>query len=137
MEKLYTVSKTRPGADCGSDHERFIVKFRFKLKKIAGTTKPFRYDLNHITYNYTAEVTNRFNGLDLVDRVPNELWMGVHDTVQEKGIKTTPKEKTCKKAKWLSEVALKIAVKRKVKKQRRKGQIYPFECRVPKNSKEG
>ena len=67
MEKLYTVSKTRPGADCGSDHELLISKFRFKLKKVGKTTRPFRYDLNQITYNYTVEVTNRFNGLDLVD----------------------------------------------------------------------
>ena len=79
---------------------------------------------------------NRFKGLDLIDRVPDELWNEVHDTVQETGIKTIPKEKKCKKAKWLSEEALQIAVKKKrSEKQRRKGKIYPFECRVPKNSK--
>ena len=83
------------------------------------------------------EVRNRFKGLDLRDRVPDELWMEVHDIVQETGIKTIPKEKKCKKAKWLSEEALQIAVKRReARKQRRKGKIYPFECRVPKNSKE-
>ena len=81
------------------------------------------------------EVRNRFKGLDLIDTVPDELWMEVHDIVQETGIKTIPMEKKCKKAKWLSEEALKIAMKR-TKKQRRKGKIYPFECRVPKNSKE-
>ena len=81
------------------------------------------------------EVRNRFKGLDLIDRLPDELWMEVHDTVQETGIKTIPKKKKCKKANWLSEEALQMAVKRS-EKQRRKGRIYPFECRVPKNSKE-
>ena len=81
------------------------------------------------------EVRNRFKGLDLIDRVPEELWMEVRDTVQETGIKIIPKKKKCKKAKWLSEEVLPIAVKRS-KKQRGKGKIYPFECRVPKNSQE-
>ena len=81
------------------------------------------------------EVRNRFKGLDLIDRVPNELWVEVLDIVQETGRKTRPKKKKCKKAKWLSEEALQIAVKRS-ERQRRKGKIYPFECRVPKNSKE-
>ena len=74
MEKLYTVSKIRPGADCGSDHELLIAKFRLKLKKIGKNTRPSRYDLNQIPYNYTVEMTNRFKGLDLIDRVPEELW---------------------------------------------------------------
>ena len=82
------------------------------------------------------EMTNRFKGLDLIDRVPEELWTDVHDTVQEAVIKTIPKKKKCKKAKWLSKEALQIAVKRS-ERQRRKGKIYPFESRVPKNSKEG
>ena len=81
------------------------------------------------------KVRNRFKGLDLIDRVPDELWMEVCDIVQETGSKTIPKEKKCKEAKWLSEEALQIAVKRS-EKQRRKEKIYPFECRVPKNSKE-
>ena len=102
MEKLYTVSKKRPGAGCSSDHELFIVKFRLKLKKIRKTTRPFRYDLNQIPYDYIVEVRNRFKGLDLIDRVPDELWNEVHDIVQETGIKTSPIEKKCKKAKWLS-----------------------------------
>ena len=72
------------------------------MKKVGKTIKPFRYDLNQITYGYTAEVRNRFQGLDLIDRVPDELWMEVHDTVQETGIRTIPKKKKCKKAKWLS-----------------------------------
>ena len=88
METLYTVSKTRPGADCGSDHELLIAKFRLKLKKIGKTTRPFRFDLNQIPYDYTVEVTNRFKGLDLIDRVPEELWTEVDGIVQEAGIKT-------------------------------------------------
>ena len=79
---------------------------------------------------------NRFKGLDLIDRVPEELWVEVCDIVQEVVIKTIPKKKKCKKAKWLSKEAFQIAEKRKHKRQRRKGKIYPFECRVPKNSKE-
>ena len=116
--------KTRPGADCGSDHELLITKFRLKLKKIGKTARPFRYDLDQIPYDYTVEVRNRFKGLDLIDRVPDELWMEVHDIVQKIGIKTIPMEKKCKKAKWLSGEALKIAVKRReAKKTRRKGKI--------------
>ena len=99
-------AKTRLGADCGSDHEPFIAKFRLKLKKIGKTTRSFRYDLNQIPYNDTVEVRNRFKGLDLVERVPEELWMEDHDIVQEEVIKTIPKKKKCKKAKWLSEEAL-------------------------------
>ena len=112
MEKLYTVSKkTRLGADCGSDHEYLIAKFRLKVNKVGKTTRPFRYDLNQIPYDYTAEVRNRFKGLDLLDRVPNELWMEVCDIVRETGIKTIPKKNKCKKAKWVSEEALQKSVK--------------------------
>ena len=108
------------------------------MKKVRKTTKPFRYDLNQIPYDYTVEVRNRLKGLDLIDRVPEELWTEVCDIVLEAGIKTIPKKKKCKKAKWLSEKALQTALKRKeAKKQRRKGKIYPFECRVPKNSEKG
>ena len=112
MEKLYTVTKNKMGADCGSDQELLIVKFRLKLKKAGKTTRPFRYDLNQILYNYTVEVRNRFKGLDLIDRVPDELWLEVRDIVQETGIKTIRVEKKCKKSRWLSEEALQIAVKR-------------------------
>ena len=83
------------------------------MKKVEKTTRPFRCDLNQIPYDYTVEVRNRFKGLDLIDRVPDELWMQVRDTVQETGIKTIPKKKRCKKAKWLSEEVLQIAVKRR------------------------
>ena len=103
MEKLYTVSKTRPGADCGSDHQLLIAKFTLKLKKVGKTTRPFRYDLNQIPYDYTVEVTNRFKGLDLIDRVPEELWIAVHNIVQEAVIKTIPKKKKYRKTKRLSE----------------------------------
>ena len=97
------MAKTRPGADCGSDQELLIAKFRLKLKKVGKIARPFRYDLNQIPYDYTVEVRNRFKGLDLTDRVSEELCTEVHDTVQETGIKTMPMEKKCKKAKWLSE----------------------------------
>ena len=101
-------AKTRPGADCGSDHQLFIAKFRIKLKKVGKTTRPFRYDLNQIPNDYTVEVKNRFKGLDLIDRVPEELWVEVCDIVQEAVIKVIPKKNKCQKAKWLSEEALKI-----------------------------
>ena len=104
-------AKTRPVDDCGSDHELLIAKFRLKLKKVGKTTRPFRYDLNQIPYDYTVEVRNRLKGLDLIDRVPEELWTVVRDIVQETGIKTIPIEKKHKKAKWLSEEALQIAIK--------------------------
>ena len=107
------------------------------MKKVGETTRPFRYDLNQIPYDYTVEVRNRFKGLNLIDRVPDELWMEVRDIVQETGIKTIPMEKKCKKAKWLSEEVLQIAVtRREAKSKRRKGKIQASECRVPKNSKE-
>ena len=106
-------AKTRPGADCASDHELLIDKFRLKLNKVGKTTRPFRYDLNQMPYDYTVEVRNRFKGLDLIDRVPDELWTEVRDIVQETGIKTIPMEKQCKKAKLLSGEALQIAVKRR------------------------
>ena len=92
------------------------------MKKVGKTTRAFRYDLNQIPYDYTVKVRNRFKGLDLIDRVPDELWMEVHEIVQERGIKIIPMEKKCKKAKWLSEETLQIAVKRS-EKQRRKGKI--------------
>ena len=97
MEKLYTVSKNKTGADCGSDHELLIAKFRLILKKVGKNTRPFRHDLNQIPYDNTVEMRNRFKGPDLIDRVPDELWMEVRDIVQETGIKAIPKKKKCKK----------------------------------------
>ena len=104
------------------------------MKKVGKTTRPFRYDLNKIPYDYTVEVRNRFKGLDLIDRVPDELWTEVCDIVQETGIKIIPKKKKCKKAKWLSGEALQIVLKRS-ERRRRKGNIYLFEYRVPKDIK--
>ena len=94
------------------------------MKKVGKTTRPFRYDLNQIPYDCTVEVRNRFKGLDLIDRVPDELWTEVSDIVQEAGIKTIPKEKKCKKAKWLSRKALQIAVKRSEAKSKGEKERY-------------
>ena len=106
------------------------------MKKVGKTTRPFSYDLNQIPYDYTVKVRNRFKGLDLIDRVPDELWNEVHDTVQEIGIKTIPMEKSCKKAKWLSEEDLQIAVKRREAKSKGEKQRYKAsECRVSKSRK--
>ena len=136
MKNLYKVRKTRPGPDCGSDHKLLITKFRPNLKKVGKTARPFRYDLNQIPYNYTVEVRNRFKGLDLIDRVPDELWNEVHDTVQETGIKTIPMEKKRKKSKMAVWGGLTNSCEKKgSEKQRKKEKIYPSECRVPKNSK--
>ena len=126
------------GADCGSDPELLIAKFRLKLKKVGKTSRPFRYDLNQIPYDYTVEVTNRFKGLDLIDRVPEELWTEVHNVVWEAAIKTIPKKNKCKKAKWLSEEGLLIPEERREAKGKgeKERYTYPFECKVPRNSKE-
>ena len=111
------------------------------MKKVGKTTRPFRYDLNQILYNYTVEVTNRFKGLDLIDRVPEELWMEVSDIVQEAVTKTIPKKKKCKKAKWLSEEALQIAEKEREAKGKGKKERYThlnadFQ-RKPRRDKKG
>ena len=127
MEKLYTVTKVRLGVDCGSYHELLIAKFRLKMKKV-GKIRSFRYDLNKISYNYTVEVTNRFKGLDLIERVPEELWMEVCDVVQEAGIKTIPQ----KNAKWLSEESLKIAVKRREVKGKGEKERYTHLMQISK-----
>ena len=94
------------------------------MKKVGKTARPFRYDLNQIPYDYTVEVRNKFKGLDLIDRVPDELWNEVCDIVQETGTKTIPMEKKCKKAKWLSEDSLKIAVKRREEKSKGENERY-------------
>ena len=107
-----------------TDHEHLIAKFRLKLKKVGKTTRPFRYDLNQIHYDYTVEVRNRFKGLDLIDRVPDEQRNEVRDIVQETGIKTIPMEKKSKRAKWLSEEALQIAVKRRKVKSKGEKERY-------------
>ena len=126
-------AKIRPRADYGSDHELLIVKYRLKLKKVGKTTRSFRNDLNQSLIIYRG--SDRFMGLDLIDRVPEELWMEVPNKVQEMVTKTIPKKKKCKKAKWPSKEALQIAEKRS-ERQRRKGKTCPTECRVPENSED-
>ena len=108
----------------GLVYELLIAKFRLKLKKVGKTTRQFRYVLNQIPYDFTVQVGNRFKGLDLIDRVPDELWTEVCDIVQETGIKTIPKKKKCKKSKWLSEEDLQIAVKRREVKNKGEKERY-------------
>ena len=114
----------RPRADCDSDHELLIAKFRLTLMKVGETIRLFRYDLNQIPYDYTVEVTNRFKTLDLIDRVSEELWTEVCAIVQEAVIKTIPKKKKCKKAKWLFEEALQVAEKRREAKGKGEKERY-------------
>ena len=120
--EAYTVSQTRPGADCGTDHELVIARFRLKLKKEENTMRSFRYNLNQIPYVYTVEVMNRFKGLGLVDRVPEELQTEVRYIVQE--TITEPSQKGCKKAKWLSSEALQIAEERREMKGKEERERY-------------
>ena len=108
----------------GSDHELLIAKFRLKLKKVGKTTRPFRYDLNHIPYDYTVEVRNRFKALDLIDRVPDELWTEVHDIVQETGIKTIQRKRNAKNQKGCLRRPYKLAVKRREVKSKGEKEIY-------------
>ena len=124
MEKICTISKKRPGTDCGSDHELLITKFRLILNKVGEATRPFKYDINQILNGYTVEVTNRSKGLYLVDRGPEELWTEVYNIVQEVVNKTILMKKKCKKAKWLSEEALQIAEKRS--ESQRRGKDIPI-----------
>ena len=105
-------------------HSHLIAKVRHKLKKVGKTTRPFSYDLNQIPYDYTVEVTNRFKGFNLIDRVPEELWMEVHNRVKESVTKTFPKKKKCKKTKWLSEEALQIAEKSREVKDKGERERY-------------
>ena len=113
MKKVYIVSKTRLGAASSTSHELLIAKLRFKWKKAGKNTRPFRYDINPIPYDYTVEVRNRFKGLHLTDRVPHKFWTEVRDIVQETEIQIIPMEKKCQKAKGLSGEALQIVVKRR------------------------
>ena len=122
MEKLCTVSKTRLLADCGSDHELLIAKFRCKLKKVGKTTRPFRYDLNQIPYDYTVEVTNRFKGLDLIECLMNYAWRFV-TLYRRQGSRPSPRKRK-EKEKWLSEEALQIAVKIREVKSKGEKEIY-------------
>ena len=114
MEKLYTVSKNKMGGDCGSDHELLTAKLRLKLKEVGKTTRPFRYDLNKILNDYTVEVRNRFNGLDLIECLMNYGWRFM-TLYRKQGSRPSPRKRNAKKQKWLSEEALQVAVKREVK----------------------
>ena len=129
-------AKRRLGTDCGSDHELLIAKFRLKLKKVGKTTRPFRYDLSQIPYDYTVEVKNRFKGLDLIEYLKNyRRWFMTLYRIQWSRL--CPQNKKCEKAKWLSEEALQMAMKRREMKGKWEKERYThFECRVPKNSKE-
>ena len=125
IKRFIQTAKTILGAECGSDHEFLIAKFTLKLKKIGTITRSFRYDLNQIPYDYTVEVRNSFKELDLIDRVTDELWTAVRDTVQQAVTKTIPKKNKCKKAKWLSQEVLQIAEERREAKGREKGKDIP------------
>ena len=113
-----------PGADCGSDHELLISKFRLKLKKLGKTARPFRYDLNQIPYDYTVEVRTRFKGLDLIDRVPDDLWNEVRDIIQQTGDQDHPHRKEMQKSKMaVWEGLTNSCEKKRSEKQRREGKI--------------
>ena len=130
-------AKTRPGADYGSDHQLLIAKFRLKWKKGGKTTRPFTYDLNQVPYGYTVEVTNRFKGLNMLDRMPEELWTEICNIIQEVVTKTMPKRKETQEGKVIVWGGLPNSWEKKgSKRQRGKGKIYPTKCRVPENSKE-
>ena len=130
-------AKARPRADCGSDHELLLDKFRLKWKKIGKTTRPFMYDLNQMLYDYTVEVRNRFKELGLIDRGPEELGTEVCDNCTGGRNQDHPQEKEMQKGKMVvSGGLINSNEKKRSKRQRRKGKMYPFECRVPKNSKE-
>ena len=127
-------TKTRLGADCGSDYALLLAKFRVKLKKVGKTTRPFRYELNQIPYDYTVEVTNRFKGLDLIECLKNYGWRFM---ILYRSQWSRSQEKEMQKGKMVVWGGLTNSwEKKKSERQRRKGKIYPFECRVPKNSKE-
>ena len=129
-------AKTRPRADCGSDHELLIAKFTLILKKVGKTTRPFRYDLNQIPYHYPVEVRNRFKVLDLIQCLKN--YGRRFTTLYRRQLsRAFPRKRNAKRQNGLSEEALQIVTKRtEAEQQSRKGKIYPFECRVPENSKE-
>ena len=136
-EALYSQQKQDQDLTVAQIHELLIAKFRLKLEKVEEATRPFRYDLNQIPYDYTVDVMNRHKELHLVCRVPEELWTKVRLTMQEAVTKIIPKEKKGKKTKWLSEEALQIAEERReVKSNKERERLYPTECRVPENSKE-
>ena len=136
MERLYTVSKNKTRSWLWLRSWTPNCKFRLKLKKVGETTRSFSYDLNQIPYNYTVEGTDRFKGLDLINRVPEELWTEVCDIILEAVIKTIPKKELQKGKMVVWGGLTNRCEKKRSERQRRKGKIYPCECQVPKNSKE-
>ena len=127
-EALYSQQKQDWELTVAQIMNSLLPGFRLKSKKVGKTTRPFRYDLNQIPYDYTVEVRNRFKGLDLIDRVPDELWT----LYRRQGSRPSPRKRNAKKQNG----CLRSCEKKRSKKQRRKGKIFPFECRVPKNSQE-
>ena len=137
MEKLYTVSKNKTGSWLWLRSLTSYCQIQTEIEESTETTRPFRYDLNQIPYNYIVEVTNRFKGLDLIDRVSEELWEKVHSIVQEVVKKKHPQEKEMQKGKMVVWGGLINSwEKKRSERKRRKEKIYPSECRIPKNSKE-
>ena len=128
-------AKTRPGADCSSDHELLIVQFRLKLKKVGKTTRPFSYDLNQIPYDYTLEVTNRFKGLDLIDRVPEKIWTKIITLYRRQCSIPPPRKRNAKNKMVVWRGLTNSWEKKRYERQSRKGKIYPSECRDPKDKK--
>ena len=128
-------AKTRPRTDFGSDHELYIAKFRIKLNKLVETTRPFRYDLNQILYGYTVEVRSRFKGLDLIKCMMNYGWQFLR-LYRRQESRPSPRKRNAKRQKVIWVGPTNSCEEKRRKKQRRKGKIYPFECRVQKNSKE-
>ena len=135
-EELYTVNKNKTGADYASDLQLLIANFRLKLKKVGKTIRPFKYDINQIAYDYTVDMTNRFKGLDLVERVPEEPWMEFLNIVQEVVTKAIPKKKKHKKTKGCLMRSYKRSEKRREEKGKEDNERYITEWRVPENSKE-
>ena len=132
---IQSTTKKRLGAVCGSDHELLIVKFRFKLKKVGKTARPFRHDLNQIPYNYKVEVRNRFKGLDLIECPMNYGWRFI-TLYRRQESRPSPRKRNAKDKMVVWGGIINSWEKKRSERQRRKGKIYPFECRVPKNSKE-
>ena len=133
---VHSQQKTWPGADCGTDHELLIAKFRLKLKKVGKTARPFRYGLNQISYDYTVEVRNRFRGLDLMTECLLNCGQRFVTLYRRQGSRLSPRKRNARKQNGCLKRLYKQLWKKRSEKQKRKEKIHSFECRVPKNSKE-